>query len=289
MTDFNLLISRFTPIIYFRPDEVCFPISIERYLSCCEVKSTSDPKFTLSNPTSAALYQLYKKKIPDLYLHFSDTQWEEKLQGHSWSGPCYVRVLPWDEGGYILVYFYLFSHTIPYKVCNCCCSLDKFAHKCDLKFIAVYVSKTSDGGTRLAKTYFGAHGTHGGMWKIPEDPDRKIPPREDIHLSVKHTYPVVAYSCHGDHSFYPFDTTYPRIFGFVWDVCSERLYHHSTPIQVYGENEKEFDPSSMGWLYFSGNMNIDGIASPSNQWWFTADLPVESNSWFKRLFCCAYF
>jgi hypothetical protein len=184
-----------------------------------------------------------------------------------------VHVVDRGAGTLLLVYFYLFSHTEPYKCCACLCPLKRWAHRADLKFVAV---ELKDGA--LTRVYFGAHGPTAGEWVNVDK----------VALSDG-THPIARCS-HGDHSTYKKVGCFPRICGTVYDVTSDDIICKPAPIRVYGEKESGFKPRTMGWLYFPPSMNSSKeIVCPSRQWWFEGNLPEESNSWWKRLCCPKYW
>lgn len=267
------IIQKFSPSIYFHPKETCFPISIETYLSVCCVRSKKDPYFCIQNPTCAKLYELYTKGKSDLYLQFNNSNWEERTRGDRKECICYCRDIKISEDSHLLIYFYLFSHTEPYNCCGCGPPFVSFAHRADLKFIAVETK-----GDDINRVYYGAHGQKAGEW------------RNKSQIRTDGTHPI-AYSCKNDHSMYPDMGSHPRIYFLVYDECdavSSTDITRPETIQVYGKGPK-FRPDTMGWIYFPGNMNEDGIASPACQNFWTGNIPEKSNNWFLRLFCCNYF
>ena len=269
------IIAKYSPYIYFCKNEQCFPIDINKYLNACDVRSRSNDKI-INNPTCDMLYQFYQNKTNDLYLEFKDKNWKEDLKGDYANAKCYVRVIA-NRYGFALVYFYLFSHTEAYRAFNCCCKLNKYSHKADLKFIVVFIKYNRPFKSyNISKVYYGAHGTHAGVWK-------KIG-----KIQLDKTHPI-AYSCCGDHSFYPYSGIYPRIFFAVYDKCKRGFLCKPEVVRICDDKDDEFKTDTMGWVYFPGEMSEDGISSPSNQWFWNAELPIKSNNWFKRLFCSMYF
>jgi len=267
-------INKYNPYLFFHKKENSFPIPIEKYLSLSKL-CDGEGKTLEENPTSKILYDKYVSGKADLHLEFKDPDWEEKLAGSPEDTSCYVRVVPVNETTFNLVYFYLFSHTEPYNCCMFGFPMKKYAHKADLKFIIVQVSKNNIEYT-ATKVYFGAHGRKAGMWKAFNDVER---------MDER----PVAYSAKGDHSFYDKARYYPRIYFVAWDQCEKG---HSTIPKVniiFSKEEADFNADIHGWVYLPGQMNTDGIDAPAKQSFFIADVPSESNSPLKRLFCPDYF
>jgi hypothetical protein len=262
------LVDKYAPYLVFHPDEVCFPITHLEYLEQCKT-STGVPT------TSRALYEEYKADRK-LQLSFINDQWEVKLRGSSDSAPCYAKIINMDNVIRI-VYYYLFSHTTAYKCCGCmcCCSMDKWAHKADLKFLIVELDKVSLEKTRV---YFGAHGTQAGQWRNVNEFDEI-----DEH--------PIAYAAMGDHSFYYNRGEHARIYWVARDKCADyvSIVAKSTPSIVYDETHPLFDVDKHGWNYVPSSMNVDGVGQPYIQSFWNANVPEKSNNWFLRLFCCNYF
>lgn len=267
------LIRRFSPHIFFAKNEVCFPISADLFLEQCNIMRRSDPSVSIP-ASNIACYDKYKEGKSNVYLDFKSSDWKEKLRGSPNSTTCYARVIPQSEG-YLIVYFYLFSHTDPELCCGCGFPFTKWSHKADLKFIAVDITETED-EFKVKRVYFGAHGCKGGEW------------RDANNILFNGGHPV-AFSTLYDHSFYPEAGNHWRIFFFVNDLTEEAIFSMPEPIQVYSPKDSFFDKETMGWVSLPGTMAENGINSPINQWWFDGNITEDSNSWWKRLFCPSYF
>ena len=282
MTIIDELINSFSPHIYFHKNEVCYPINIDTYLQKCEIKSKTDLAYIDYPIDQKELYSHYLKNTKDLYLALTTCD-SDSLRGDPNNAPCYVKVIPVNENKYLLIYFYFFSHTIPYKACGCCCDLNSYAHQADMKSIGVLVEKNlntsvdaSASTFSLSKVYFDAHGSQSGVWK------------NNNEIKSNGTHPV-AYSCKGDHSFYYDSGCHPRIFGVVYDICAEDTLCTPIPTQVYNNTDTEFNQNTMGALYFPGDLGPNGINCASTHSFWTGNYPITSNNWFKRLFCPNYF
>ena len=272
-------IERFNPHLFFAAGESCFPISADAYLAQCDIVVPSWPGFKWP-AGQLACYDASKQEIvPDVHLAFRDSDWKRALTGDPEHATCYARVLPraGKGGADLIVYFYLFSHTEPMKCCGCGFPFVRWSHQGDLKFIAVEVMAGSGTETNyVSRVYFGAHGYQAGEW------------RERAHVTFSGEHPV-AFAVVGDHSFYPEPGRHPRILGFVDDWCGTEIFCRPTAKQVFAATEVGFDPVTMGWCAFPGPISADHIGSPAMATWFKGDIPVESNGWFKRLCCRAWW
>jgi hypothetical protein len=282
----QLICEKYAPYIVFHPDETCFPIKIEQYLSVCNPLKYLDPLLDQKTveqkiavqPTSDEIYQAYKDNKPVENLSFKepiDTSLNI-IKGDPKQAYCYVKVVETDT--YIrLIYYYLFSHTDAYPCCGCCCPITSYAHKADIKYIVVELSKVSK---VINKVYYGAHGSQSGAWKSASE------------IEYYDSHPV-AYSAKGDHSFYYNSGVHPRIYFVVYDKCANSIIDGTLckPLvyQTVDDQNINFRSNLDGWNYLQSKMNVDGIDSPSKQGFWNNNIAEASNNWFKRLFCCNYF
>lgn len=265
----------YAPILLFHKGESCFPISIEKYLSISKVqRKTGEILLEGQTPTPTDLYNLYRLGEKDLCLSFKGDI--KEIRGQPTHHTVYTHVIHLPNGKIRIVYFYLMSHTEPYKLFGCLCPLNQWAHLADLKFVMVELSQVN-GIYVPDRMYLGAHGYYGGQWI------------QGFQRTI--------YSTRGDHSFYPERGLYPRIFCAVCECvlptegCNGCTgvgpYIPNYPVPIMpskGENDHGFLPEH-GWVYFPGQMNTEGINSPANQSWWRGDVPEESNNWWRRLLC----
>lgn len=293
------LIEKFSPYIMFHINETSFPITINEYLSVCrpivsdtngESKILVDEKKdteikielkieskieTIGAPTSEQLYSAYKQAKPREPLLFNEPidQSQAAIKGTPQSSFCYAKVIS-NTTVYKIIYYYVFSHTEPYKCCYFGFPLNQWAHRGDIKFILVEVDKASG---ELTRVYFGAHSTQAGCW------------RQKDQITYNNGHPV-AWAAKGDHSFYPAKGFYPRIYFVANDDCSNNTIETRPAVIInHEEGDKEFDIVVSGWNYWPGTMNDQGVNSPNNQGFWHGFVPEVSNNWWKRLLCCNYF
>lgn len=257
------LVRKYSPHIMFHKDEVCFPISIDQYLQVCELNNQI--------PTSEYLYNCYQLQSANP-IKFQNEQSQDRIKGSPDDAVCYAKIIE-TPNLYKLIYYYVFSHTEPYKCCYFGFPMYKYAHRGDIKFILVEVNKNDN---KITRAYFGAHGSMAGVWRESKD----------IQFNGDH---LVAYAACMDHSFYPESGMYPRIFFVAWDKCSNNIKCEPSTILNHVENDPLFAAHESGWNYYPGTMNDQGVNMPNNQGFWHADVPEVSNNWFKRLFCLDYF
>ena len=305
------LVEKFSPYIMFHKDETCFPITIDEYLSVCKPININNTTNTTANtingeskilideknidektlnetpvneilkieiigaPTSDQLYDAYKQAKPREPLKFKDPVGvsQATIKGSPQVTFCYAKVIS-NSTVYRIIYYYVFSHTEPYKCCYFGFPLNQWAHRGDIKFILVEVDKARE---EINRIYFGAHSTQAGCW------------RDKNQIKFINGHPV-AWAEKGDHSFYPDSGMYPRIYFVAIDDCSKNTIETRPQVIInHEEGNKEFIASISGWNYWPGTMNDQGVNSPNNQGFWHGFVPEVSNNWWKRLLCCNYF
>ncbi len=268
------LLLEYSPYLAFAKKEKCFPINVDLYIPLCEIRDHNNPDFVIKDATQENLFSLYPSHPnKDYYLNFTDPEWKLKLRGNPLDVTTYAKILPQSDGSFQFIYFYIYSHVEPYHLFGIYPPLNKYAHQGDIKFVTVFVNNDYS----LRGVYFGAHGRMGGQWR-----DKK-----DIRFDGTHP---IAYPSQGDHSNYSESGLHPRIYGLVFDICQHSIYCKPNLVRVYDINDSNFNVSKMGFLYFPGDMSVDGVDAPARQWFFNGNIPInDSNNWFRRLCCYKYF
>lgn len=281
------IILDYSPYLYLHSKEKSFPISAVDYIK--ETRVLEEGKTIIENPTFSDLYDLRKNGKNGLKIQFKSPDSQDRLAGTPETAVVYSKVadrpLAVDPSGklpdakttgiYTLIYFFLFSHTEAYNCCVIGFPLTKWAHKADLKFMAVQVH-IADEKVVPKKVFFGAHGTKAGVWK-------------DYSQVEKYGSHPIGYVAKGDHSIYFDSRPHPRIYFVAWDLCQKAMLSIPRVERVYDETDAEFLPELHGWTYFPGNMNEDGIVAPWLQNFWRAEIPEESNNALKRLFVPDFF
>ena len=171
------LVQRSAPYLFLARGETRFPISADLYLSQCDILSRNDPTFNIPASQSACWAQR-DRPTTDLYLSFTNPDWVTALRGDPDRSVCYAHVITQGDRC-LIVYFFLFSHTAPYPCCGCCCcKLTSWAHRGDLKFIAVELSRkggdSCPAASTLGRTVIrpgnGEAGRLSGAWTITRWP-----------------------------------------------------------------------------------------------------------------------
>lgn len=277
-------VAEYSPYLYLHSKERSFPISAVDYIK--ETRVLEAGQTLAENPTFSDLHNFKKQGKSGLVLQFKNPDSQDRLAGSPDNAVVYSKVvhngtfveLPGVKTTdvYTLIYFFLFSHTEPYNCCLIGFPLTKWAHRADLKFMAVRVHIT-DEEIIPKKVFFGAHGTKAGVWK------------EYSEVEKYGTHPI-GYVAKGDHSIYFDSGPHPRIYFVAWDLCQKAILSIPRVEKVYEETDEGlFLPELHGWVYFPGNMNEDGIVAPWLQNFWEAKIPDESNTALKRLFVPEFF
>ncbi|AAK78769.1 hypothetical protein BJV85_003216 [Clostridium acetobutylicum] len=103
-------IIKYAPIVYFHPDEKCFPITVEEFLECTDVMNEKNEKFCDGKEILSGSFKdaLGNQKF---YLKITDTSVRE---GNLNSAKCYVYVRKRNKGRYLdLQYFFFYGYNGP--------------------------------------------------------------------------------------------------------------------------------------------------------------------------------
>ena len=272
--ELQALAVKYSPHLYYYHNEPYFPISIEDYLSICELrqnKSTStDPDLTnynvlepvvtptiLGNYTDAQTYQ-------NTYLVFNNPNYDTILKGDPKNTTTYCKIIDLADGMYAFIYTFLYVQTLPYRLFGCLCNLKSYSHLGDVKNVIIYANSTE-----VLSAYYSAHGYHDGQYVECSD------------MKFEGSHPIV-YPSHKDHSSYYNVGCHPRIYCAVCDFTEHKIA--STPNVVLVDDNTT-------WCNYQGSMNNEGIRAPGCQPFWNNDVPSpkDSNNWFRRLCCYNYF
>jgi hypothetical protein len=268
------LAQKFVPYMYFHENENYFPITIDSYLSVCQLNqnstSSTTPDLTnftvLEEKVTPAILGNYTDptKYANTYLSFSNPNYASIIGGDSNNTTTYCKIVDLGTNSYAFIYFFVYQQVAAYPFCGCCCcNLTSYMHLGDIKAVIVYVT---DG--EVLATEFAAHGDNDGAFI------------DSSKMEFRDSHPIV-YCCLGDHSTYYNEGIHPRIFGIVYDRCSKGI--SSIPNVIFVDNNTQ-------WCNYAGAFNNEGISAPSGQIWWDLQFPTENtNNWFKRLFCPSYW
>lgn len=87
------------------------------------------------------------------------------------------------------------------------------------------------------------------------------------HVSYEGTHPVVFVAL-GGHGNYPKEGTYVRIHGTANDWTNKGMRWLPTLELVFDQNDPRYNPSTMSWLFFPGEIGPQGVTPGGRQsWW----------------------
>jgi len=292
------LIKKNAPIIYLHSDEIYLPVWANEYFTSAstsigkkiviptgsatvrnldEVASLFAPNGARGTITFEKIYyDFYKKKdVPDGLCIRNNTcmKFGSNPNGKGWNGsveipnkdaqgnlttPMYVVTSEKNDLLYIQ-YVYFYGYNGPYPIAGGIIQGSVFdfqnAHEGDIEHTTLEFDKNTK---TLKRIYYGSHGKYEGFWLPVTDP---LVEREDNR--------IVVYSAKAGHGCYPTRGTYVRIFGQANDHTNKG--HKWVPknlIRVYPDGDSRFDPKTMGWLYFKGDLGNNGVEVLGRQGWF---------------------
>lgn len=119
-------------------------------------------------------------------------------------------------------------------------------HEFDLEHITLELNDKKE----LERIFYATHTSREGVWL----------PAKHKDISYEGTHPIVHVATTG-HGSYARNGTHVRIFGFGNDVTCRTKKWIPQLVLLYPEDDKRFDPKTMGWAYHSGDYGRRGVGS----------------------------
>ena len=257
------MILKYSPIIYFHPNEKYFPVSIDwlmKYSKLAVLNTSTNQMDIISAPiTNNAVYNLYissnKQLKTDGEILWSFGSELHKGEQPTFSVPCYTLFRYSQNNKMYITYIFLYGYNGEYPILNL---VNAGFHPADIEHITV---ELSNNGQTLDRVMYGAHGTTDGRWikaKDVQTEDGKI----------------VAFAALNGHGLYPEDGFAFRIGGLANDYLGKGLKWEPSPIRIYLPDDPNFNPATMGWVAFNGRFggelkvnNKEGIAPLLDKNW----------------------
>ena len=260
----NELIKKWTPIVFFHPDEKYYPVSIDwlmKYSSLIDFETT--PPQVVKPVTNQILYDYAKKynfqrkADGDLILSYGP----ELYRGEFPISNVPIYVLYREVGDKIyLTYILLFAYNGEYPILNL---MMAGYHPADIEHLTVELDKSGN----LLRAMFSAHGTQDGRWVS----------KDEISMEKDR---IVVYSSLSGHGLYNKEGIIFRLGGMANDHTSrDGLKWIPTPSRIYLRDDPKFEVATMGWTTFHGRLggpmlkgNTDGITGlPDKRWYNEID------------------
>jgi len=272
-------IVKYAPIIWLQPGEDFYPIKVGEYftgpqttIKCCynsdtsrgESKQVIVPAGKITFQKIWDLYTEYQKAGKDFNLWIDNahcTRWgsdpaKNKDKDGNLTTPVYFIAYEYKDNIYVQ-YLYFYGYNGPFDVGFLKGDVTDIqdAHEGDLEHVTAEIDKKTK---VLKRIYYGSHGTHEGFWLDPKNPD----------IDYEGTHPI-GYSSHYSHGVYPKEGTFVRIFGAASDVTGKGLKWKPTNlVPLFTKDDPNFDPATLGWMYFPGQTGARGVQPVTGQGWF---------------------
>lgn len=268
------LLKLFTPVVYLHSKESYFPSSVDYVLSKSQLKEISQDGSTKTikeSPTQSYLFNDYCK---DMHSTFEKNRYidipkniiygqKDKLNEVPIYG--YVDVKNSKNGELHLVYVMFYPYNGEFKILGL---EDKGTHFGDIEHITIVLKQNNNENAaktvyKVDKLFFGAHGDLDGRWT----------PAEFVEWEDKYT-PVI-YSAYHSHATYPHKGSYFRIYGLANDNTDKGVKWTPKLEKIVTLDHPQFNPATMGWVYFCGLWGEDGVNSLAHKTYFNKGEPSE--------------
>ncbi len=153
---------------------------------------------------------------------------------------------------------------------------------------------------RLLSIYYSSHGYMDGV-RIDVDPSAAAGarattdccPQWRVEYERHPLYPadpphVVVFAANGGHGVYPNAGCVPRFLGLATEHMSHGYRWLPQVVRVRKRWEADFAPEKDGWLYWPGQLGVDGIRAPALQSWFFREVPNYKGRTNLNRFCGGY-
>jgi hypothetical protein len=254
------LLQKYSPIIYFNPNEKYFPSSADFLIKNSTLKNFNDGTI-IESPTHKQLYEFSKKMnfnpLGDGTIVLSYTKDIYKGQVPLKSVPIYGVHRKIDNVEY-LTYAFLLPYNGEYNILN----LENAGqHPGDLETYTVKLK--SDGS--IDQVFYASHGNLDGLVL-----DAKDVPMENNKL--------VMYSALSGHGLFPNEGTVFRMGGLANDYLEKGYRWEPTVFELFPRSSPLFIPETMGWSVYNGRIggnldkpNTDGIMGLIDKPWWGKD------------------
>lgn len=276
-TDPDNLLKLFTPIIYLHSQESYYPSSVDYVLKASTLKQLNEmkkPQVIKESPTQDYLFNeyckdsqttLHKDRFIDIPKSVIYGQ-KDDLSNVPVYG--YVDQKNSKQGELHLVYVMFYPYNGEFKILGL---EDKGTHFGDIEHITVVLKQNNNENAakpvyKVDKLFFGAHGDLDGRWVSAEEAEWEI---------NKDKYSPIIYAAYHSHATYPHAGTYFRIYGLANDNTDKGVKWDPKLEQVFTLDHPEFNPQTMGWVYFCGLWGDDGINSLAHKTFFNKGEPEK--------------
>jgi hypothetical protein len=244
-------IKKYTPIVFLDREEKYRPISIEEYLTKASVYVREK---TVSGETENRLLKnvadmtSIENPVQNSYL-FSREDWNH--YNYPVLPRCYSASRVLSDGSKQLEFHYFFPYNKGYL-------FGIGDHQADWEEVVLHY----DSSNNLQFVFFSSHKWKDGYWLKPEECE---------FIDGR----LVIYSARGSHGFYHKEATWIRFLGTANDHTSRGtlIFPEAFPVGDWFNKGMDWSPDGISSPYFMDEEMI---------------LHKQSNSFFRRMFCCFY-
>ena len=259
------LINKYTPVLYFHPDEKYFPCSSEWLMKNSTLIDFNDsPPKTYDVVTNQVMYDISKKYNfqrkgdGELILSFDNSLYKGEIPIRNVPIYTLFRETP---NKIFITYIILYAYNGEYDILGL---IQGGMHPGDIEHITVELNKSGE----LQRVFYSAHGTKDGRWVN----------KEDIEMENDK---IVCYVALTGHGLYPKEGVIFRLFGVANDHTMKGQRWQPKPFQIFRFDDPNFKPDTMGFFAYNGRIgglmekgNTDGITGlPDKSWFHQIDNP----------------
>ena len=242
---------KYEPIFYFHREERYYPISIEKYLSHCQM--VDDKNNIVISSGNVEL-----KHLEDNEYSKNSLVIKTKIRTITKYITIYAKISETDNYYYI-TYYMIFQNNKGYKILGCIKNVGE--HLYDLEHVTVKVLKESES---IETIFYSSH-DDGEMHTIN-------------NIEFENSRPIV-YIAKNSHATYNRIGTIYRIWFLANDKCEKHFKFNQTLNLLNEERD---------WYNFKGKLSQDGGSLMGNRHWFESPwLEKQEKKRFLKIFRCS--
>lgn len=238
----NDLIKKYSPILYFHPDEKYFPCSVDWLLQNSKLvnyNNTNNELNSIIYPVSQKM--LYNQSLSDNFKKRADGSLilsftEELYRGETPLNnvPCY-SIYREENNKIYLTYIFLYAKNGEYSILD----LVKVGqHPGDIEHITLELDLQTQ---KCIRALYSAHTNKDSRWVNFSDIE-------------KENDKIVIYVALNGHGLYPKEGVAVRFYGLANDYMKKGIKWIPSVIRWYGKNDVNFNIDTMGFTTFNGRI-----------------------------------
>lgn len=219
------LINKWSPVVYFHPNEKYFPCSVDWIL-----------ENSINYKNQIDIYNDFKQGKEDIHIQYNKSAYVG--QKYFDKIPCYAY-LSYKKNKIYIRYIFVHAYNGDYNILGL---LNAGSHEGDIEHIVIELDKSTE---KLTRVFLSAHTSVEGKW-IEKD---KLTFEENK---------IVVYSALNGHGLYEKEGVALRYFGIANDYLEKGRRWEPIPERIYSIYEDDFNPKTMGFFSFSRDEGNEG-------------------------------